>query len=178
MEKLFEFIKQLCLICLLLLSFALLLSSCNRNQEILPQNTVSLKYNGEIITFDEIKVREDYLDLDAGKGIRAICSQNILDKNNYTYYVILDFQKEIGNKYRFHKIHFGTQKKLSEDFFRLELYYAELTNGFNKSNFQTSISSDEFKLEGFFNGRLTSSQLSDISINDGKYSLYLNTVKK
>ena len=35
MEKLFEFIKQLCLICLLLLSFALLLSSCNRNQEIL-----------------------------------------------------------------------------------------------------------------------------------------------
>jgi hypothetical protein len=164
--------------CLLFLSQVLLLSSCNKNQDILPQNTISLKYNGETIIFDEIKVREDYLDLDAGKGIRAICSQNILDKNNFTYYIILDFKKISESDYRIHKIHFGTKKLLAKDNIRLELYFAELTDGFNKTNFQTSISSDDLEVEGTFSGRLMSLTAPEIFVNEGKYSFFLRTVKK
>jgi hypothetical protein len=177
MEKPFNIVKDKEILYLFILIQILFLLSCKKNENVLPANSVSLEYNGRVITFDDVKIEEDYLDLDAGKGLRAYGITNVLDENNFLYYVIIDIKKDAPNKYLFHKINFGTKKQLAKDFFRLELYYAELTNGFNKTNFQTSISTDASEVKGTFSGRLLSLTAPEVSVKDGKYTFYLNTVK-
>ena len=177
MEKSFNIIKNKGIFYLLILSQILSLFSCKKNENVLPANYVSLEYNSKVITFDDVKIEEDYLDLNVGKGLRAYGVTNILDENNFFYYVIIDLKKDSLNKYVFHKINFGTRKQLAKKFFRLELYYAELTDGYNKTNFQTTISSDISQVKGVFSGRLISLTAPEISIKNGKYTFYLSTVK-
>ena len=69
MKKIFGLNKTLICYCVTIL--VLLTSSCRNNQEILPNNTISVKYNNKIIDFDDVKIQEYYLDLDGGKGLRA-----------------------------------------------------------------------------------------------------------
>lgn len=177
MERASKLIKNRVIFYLLICTYSLLLFSCRNNDNVSPVNSVSLEYNGKMITFDDVKIEEDYLDLNAGKGLRVYGTTNVLDQNDYFYYVIIDLRKDISSKYSFHKINFGTKKKLSENIFKIDLYYAELTDGYNKTNFQTTISSDDLALKGSFSGRLISLNAPEISINNGKYSFYLNTVK-
>lgn len=177
MKKAFKLIKNRVTFYPLIYVCILCLFSCRNSENVLPANSVSLEYNGKVIIFDDVKIEEDYLDLNAGKGLRAYGTTNILDENNFFYYVIIDIKKDSSNKYVFHKINFGTRKQLAIDFFRLELYYANLTDGFNKTNFQTSISSDASEVKGTFSGKLLSLTAPGVSVKDGKYTFYLNTVR-
>ena len=175
MKKVSGLNKILIYHCVIIL--ALLTSSCRNNQEILPDNTISVKYNNKIIDFKDVKLQEYYLDLDGGKGLRAFGEQNIVDENNYQYYIVVDFKNQLGSQYSVHKVNFGIKKRLTDNFFQLEVYAANLTNGYNMTNFRADISSNDKELLGSFGGKLLSITASETTISDGKYSLFLSTVK-
>lgn len=141
------------------------------------QNFIELKFQENTIRFNNIKIEEDYLDLEGGLGLRAF-GKAAPDNSCCNYYVIFDI-KSLGNGlYRPHKINFGINKKLAPESYYQTVYYANFTQGYNTTNFNVTSNQKSTNLEGDFNGPLkTTFDDEIIEISEGKYHFNLNTVR-
>ncbi|GAB2617979.1 hypothetical protein GCM10027035_12690 [Emticicia sediminis] len=146
------------------------------------KNVIKLEYDGSILNFYNVKIEETSdLDLDGGLGLRAYGELNftILNKDSCcNYYVILDFKKGNNNSVSPHKINFGIKRSISNDNFFQKLYYANLTNTFNYTNFFFNIKKERSNIDGIFYGKLiTPFEKDSIEVTNGTYFLELDTIR-
>lgn len=160
--------------------------SCKDHTPVNPNadNSVQLKYKGNTYSFANVTIEESFLDLDAGLGLRAYGETNLdYDEPGQccNYYVILFFRKVQGNVFEPHKINFGINERRGggKNLFRT-LYFADLTIGWNLTNFQMDINQRSPPyINGTFNGKLSTVTKDDfVDITDGNYRFNLTTVKR
>lgn len=168
---------------ILIISVFIFISSCEKTH-LMPEskNVIKLEYDGSILNFYDVKIEETSdLDLDGGLGLRAYGELNftILNKDSCcNYYVILDFKKGNNNSVSPHKINFGIKRSISNDNFFQKLYYANLTNTFNDTNFFFNIKKERSNIDGIFYGKLiTPFEKDSIEVANGTYFLELDTIR-
>lgn len=140
-------------------------------------NKVSLTYNGQLIDIKNIKIEKSELDLGAGMGFRAFGEKKLEEVNGHNYYIILDYQIDSTKAYRFHKINFGVNKKISTVSYYQTVYAANLTPGYNVTNFQYTTSTKDSVINGTFSGKLRSLYDGDIEVSNGTFHLDFKTAR-
>ena len=145
-------------------------------------NWVKLKYKGNTYDFANVTMEDWSLDLDGGPGLRAYGETNLdydAPGQCCNYYVVLYFKKTKNNTFEPHKINFGIRERRAKGSFYVSVYFADLTTGYNLTNFQMDLNQRPPYINGTFNGKLRSPVIKDASveIDNGSYRLNLTTVR-
>lgn len=163
----------------LVTSLIFFLFSCSWHKPVSPnaQNVIELKFQENIIRFNNVTIEEYFLDLEGGLGLRAF-GEAAPDNSCCNYYVIFDIKALDNGSYKPHKINFGVNKRLAPDTFYRTVYYANLTEGYNITNFNITMNQKSPNLEGYFQGILKTAYTDEtIELSEGVYHLNLKTVR-
>jgi hypothetical protein len=152
------------------------LTSCKSKTEIvLPQNTISLKYNNQIFNFKDITLSEGYFS--SPKVITAYGKIEKYEKDNLPYRVSISFKDDGTGKFLFEIIEFGVGRANDPKYPYIHMYNTAYIEGLNPVNIQTSVVKNNTEIKGEFAGKLKSLDKS-VEVIDGKFSLFLETVRK
>lgn len=150
---------------------------CEKSRVLPNPNKASLEFDGILIEFEDIKIENYQLELNAGIGPRALGTSTMENINGFNYYLILDYKKDSIGDYKLHKINFGIKEKLGPMHYYNKVYFASLTEGFNVTNFSHTIATDGLRVRGTFSGRLQSITEGEIEVKNGSFDLDFNTVR-
>ena len=159
---------------LALLSQILILTSC-KNNEIIPQNTITLKYKGQLLEYKNVEIYKGYWD--PNQGIVASGKIDYSEKDNLAYSRVEIFlQKEPTGQYSFYKISFGKSPEAAPNS-GFTMYKADLSKESDRATFKAVVNQKNDELTGDFSGKLKVLVNSEKEISEGKYTLFLSTVK-
>jgi hypothetical protein len=165
--------KSMALI-LILLSQLFTLFSC-KNNEIELQNTITLKYKGQLIEYKNVEIYKGYW-IDK-KGIMASGLIEPFQQNNSIYSrVNIRFAEEPNGQYSVYEVDFGRAPETAPNA-GFTVYKADLTKASDRATFKATVNQKNNELTGDFSGKLKVLVNSEKEISEGKYKLYLSTVK-
>lgn len=166
--------KQLILF-IFLFSQILTLTSCKSNEDTEPQNTITLKYRGQILEYKNVEIYKGYWE--ANQGIVASGKIDYSEKDNLAYSrVNIRLKKETNGQYSFYMIEFG-RAPISAPNSGFTMYKADLSKESDRATFKATINQKNNELTGDFSGKLKLLVNSEQEISEGKYVLFLSTVK-
>lgn len=162
-------------VCLFII-FAFIAStfSCSDNDDTTPiQNTasVSLKFNGDLIKFENVLITETALDLDQGLGLRIYGERKFANINHNQYYIVIDLKKNTDtNEYSVHMVNFGIYGQLLTDTYNLNLHYAYNNEQLTTPNFDATILTNGNVISGSFSGIMqNNNSVPQVTISEGYF---------
>jgi hypothetical protein len=151
-----------------------ILTSCKSKENLEPQNTITLKYRGQLLEYKNVEIYKGYWN--PNEGIVASGKIDYSAKDNTTYSIVkIYLQKEPNGEYSFYEINFGKAPETTPNSFTM--YKANLSKESDRATFQAKVNQKNNELTGDFSGKLKVLIDSKIEITEGKYSLFLSTVK-
>ena len=151
-----------------------ILTSC-KNKETIPQNTITLKYKGQLLKYKNVEIYKGYWD--PNQGIVASGKIDYSEKDNLAYSrVEIALQKEPTGQYSFYRISFGKSPEAAPNS-GFTMYNADLSKESDRATFKAIVNQKNDELTGDFSGKLKVLVNSEKEISEGKYTLFLSTVK-
>ena len=151
-----------------------MLTSC-KNNETKPQNTITLKYKGQLLEYKNVEIYKGYWD--PNQGIVASGKIDYSEKDNLAYSRVEIFlQKEPTGQYSFYKISFGKSPETAPNS-GFTMYNADLSKESDRATFKAIVNQKNDELTGDFSGKLKVLVNSEKEISEGKYTFFLSTVK-
>lgn len=149
--------------------------SCKNNTAIMPQNTISLKYNNQVFNFEDVSLAEGTFS--SKKVLTAYGKIEKYEKDNLPYRILLSLKDDGTGKLLFEIVEFGVGKGSYPKNTYTQMYNTAYLDGLNPTNIQTSLTKNNTEIKGGFAGKLRSLN-SDVEVSEGKFLLFLDTVKK
>lgn len=158
-----------------LFSQILTLISCKSNEDTEPQNTIILKYRGQVLEYKNVEIYKGYWE--PNQGIVASGKIDYSAKDNLAYSRVEIFlQKESNGEYSFYKISFGRAPETAPNA-GFTMYKADLSKESDRATFKATVTQKSNELTGNFSGKVKVLVNSEKEISEGKYTLYLSTIK-